>query len=41
MINLLVPADDDPVLDNSKLLRALEKTLRYALDNNGSGLNKS
>lgn len=41
MINLLVPTDDDPVLDNSKLLRALEKTLRYALDNNGIGLTQS
>lgn len=34
-------SDDDPLLDHSKLLCALERTIQYANANNGIGLTKS
>lgn len=41
IIQLNPLSDDDPLLDQSKLLCAFEKTLAYAQANNGIGLTKS
>lgn len=41
MIKLDPIADDDPLLDRSKLFHALEQTIRYAEDNGGIGLTQT
>ncbi len=41
MINLNAIADDDPRLESSKLLYALEQTIRYAQENGGIGLTQT
>lgn len=41
MIKLREIADDDPVLDHSRLLRAMENTFEYAADHDGIGLTQT
>lgn len=41
MIKLNPIADDDPLLTHSRLLYALEQTVRYAEENNGIGLTQT
>ena len=41
MIKLNPIADNDPLLNQSKLLYALEQTVRYAEENNGIGLTQT
>ena len=41
MIKLKSIADDDPLLDQSKLLYALEQTIRHAEENGGIGLTQT
>lgn len=41
MIDLNPIADDDPQLDQSKLLCAVEQTIRHAEENGGIGLTKA
>jgi len=41
MIKLNTPADDDPALDQSRLLHALWQTIRYAEVNGGIGLTQT
>ena len=41
MIELQPLSDDDPTLDQSKLLHALEQTIRYAEDNDGIGITQT
>jgi hypothetical protein len=41
MIKLNPLADNDPLLDQSKLLHALEQTIRYAESNDGIGLTQT
>ncbi|GLO68661.1 hypothetical protein MACH17_01780 [Phaeobacter inhibens] len=41
MIKLNAIADDDPLLDQSKLLYALEQTIQYAEENSGIGLTQT
>ncbi|MEP3892449.1 MAG: hypothetical protein ABJN52_00385 [Litorimonas sp.] len=41
MIKLNQLADDDPLLDQSKLLYVLEQTIRYAEENDGIGLTQT
>ena len=41
MIKLNPLADDDPLLNSSKLFYALERTIRYAEDNGGIGLTQT
>ncbi len=41
MVHLRDIADDDPVLDHSRLLRAMELTFAYARDHGGIGLTQT
>lgn len=41
MIKLKTPADDDPALDQSRLLHALRQTIRYADEHGGIGLTQT
>jgi hypothetical protein len=41
MIKLNTHIDDDPALDQSRLLYALRQTIRYTEERGGIGLNKS
>jgi hypothetical protein len=41
MIKLNTPADDDPALDQSRLLHALRQTIRYADEHGGIGLTQT
>ncbi|MEP4197271.1 MAG: hypothetical protein ABJL99_16735 [Aliishimia sp.] len=41
MFKLNQLADDDPLLDQSKLFNALEQTIRYAKESGGIGLTQT